>query len=311
MTSLLPTVNVELKIPEASEIAEVEVGPESVVAETREAVVLTVASATGGCGKTFFSTNLAALIGRTGKKVLLVDLDLQFGEVAAALQLRPQYSICDGLYGAKGMPLPEDAFAEHLDDLIVKHELGFDVLTAPRDPSLADYVGARDADRVFAAVIPRYDIVVVDTPPSLNEVVLTALDRSDLVVVMATLDVPSLKNLRVFLDTVTRLKIDDSRLRLVLNKIDSDVGLDVGQVQETFNDRFVGLISQSRAIMRSMNVGTVVVESEPRHAVARELVKAVGDVLPGDLAALVHASSPSGERGGFISRLLSRKGDQG
>ncbi|MPZ69534.1 MAG: AAA family ATPase [Actinobacteria bacterium] len=227
------------------------------------------------------------------------------------MQLRSQYSIYDGLYGAKGAPLPEDAFAEHLDELIVRHDLGFDVLTAPRDPSLADYVGARDADRVFDTVIPRYDVVVIDTPPALNEVVLTALDRSDLVVVMATLDVPSLKNLRVFLDTVTRLKIDDSRLRLVLNKIDSDVGLDVKQAQETFSDRFVGLISQSRAIMRAMNMGTVVIESEPRHAVARELLKAVGDVLPEDLAAEVKAATPNSDRGGLLSRLLSKKGDQG
>lgn len=275
--------------------------------EVRKAVVLTVASATGGCGKTFFSTNLAALVGRTDKKVLLIDLDLQFGEVAAALQLRPQYSIYDGLYGAKGVPLPRDAFADHLDELIVKHDLGFDVLTAPRDPSLADYVGARDADRVLDVVSSRYDVVVIDTPPSLNEVVLTVLDRSDLVVVMATLDVPSLKNLSVFLDTIKRLKIDDARLRLVLNKIDSDVGLDVKQAQETFSGRFVGLISQSRAIMRSMNVGTVVIESEPRHKVAKELIKSVHDVLPEPLSTLVRASS-AGTEGGFLSRLRSRKG---
>lgn len=308
MTLLLRTVKTDLEAPE---FQETEDGLELTLSETSEAVVLTVASATGGCGKTFFSTNLAALTGRTGKRVLLVDLDLQFGEVAAALQLRSQYSIYDGLYGAKGAPLPEDALAEHLDELIVRHDLGFDVLTAPRDPSLADHVGARDVERVIEAVIPRYDVVVIDTPPSLNEVVLTALDHSDLVVVMATLDVPSLKNLRVFLDTVTRLKIDDSRLRLVLNKVDSDVGLDVKQVQETFNDRFVGLISQSRAIMRAMNMGTVVIESEPRHAVSRELLKAVGDVLPEDLAAQVRAATPGGERGGLLSRLLSKKGDQG
>ncbi|MPZ71436.1 MAG: AAA family ATPase, partial [Actinobacteria bacterium] len=128
MTLLLPTVKTDLEAPE---VRGAESGLEPTAAETSEAVVLTVASATGGCGKTFFATNLAALTGRTGKKVLLVDLDLQFGEVAAALQLRSQYSIYDGLYGAKGAPLPEDAFAEHLDELIVRHDLGFDVLTAP------------------------------------------------------------------------------------------------------------------------------------------------------------------------------------
>ncbi len=280
--------------------------PEGIEDKTRSAVILTVASATGGCGKTFFATNLAALVGRTDLKVLLVDLDLQFGEVAAALQLRPEYSLYDGLYGAKGTPLPNEAFAEHLEELVVQHD-GFDVLTAPRDPSLADYVGARDADRVFDAVKHRYDVVVVDTPPSLNEIVLTALDRSALVVVMATLDVPSLKNLSVFLDTIHRLKIDDSRLRLILNKVDSDVGLDVKQAQDTFNNRFVGTIAQSRAVMRSMNVGRVVVDSEPTHKVSRQVVQAVRDTLPGDLAAAVDAAAPRESGGGFFARLFSKE----
>lgn len=283
----------------AEEVKEV---VEEVSLVSRDAVVLTVASATGGCGKTFFATNLAAMAGKgRDLRVLIVDLDLQFGEVAAALQLRPQYSIYDGLYGAKGKALPDEAFDEHFDELVVHHPLGFDVLTAPRDPALSDYVGARDADRVLDIVSQRYDIIVVDTPPSLNEVVLTALDRSDLVVVMATLDVPSLKNLSVFLDTVRRLKIDDSRMRLILNKVDRDVGIDVKQAQETFNNRFVGTIAQSRAVSRAMNIGNVVVETEPRSKVSRQLLSAVTAVLPPALAPKVAEET----EGGWLARLLS------
>ncbi|HVL65255.1 MAG TPA: AAA family ATPase [Actinomycetota bacterium] len=256
--------------------------------------ILTVASATGGCGKTFFATNVAALAARGGKRVVLVDLDLQFGEVAAALQIRPQYSLYDGLYGQNGKPLPEGTFAEHLDELVVRHPLGFDVLTAPRDPALADYVGARDADAVLDVVARSYDVVVVDTPPSLNEIVLTALERSDVVTVMATLDIPSLKNLSVFLDTLRRLKVDDSRLRLVLNKIDKDVGIDVKQTQEAFNDRFVGFIPQSRAVSRAMNIGRVVIETEPRSSVARKVTDAIVAVVPADLRPASSEASSSG-----------------
>lgn len=272
------------------------------VVEKRDAVILTVASATGGCGKTFFATNLAAMVARREHRVLIVDLDLQFGEVAAALQLRPQYSIYDGLYGAKGKALPEEAFAEHFDELVVHHPLGFDVLTAPRDPALSDYVGARDADRVLDVVSGKYDIVVVDTPPSLNEVVLTALDRSDLVVVMASLDVPSLKNLSVFLDTIRRLKIDDSRLRLILNKVDRDVGIDVKQAQDTFNNRFVATIPQSRAVSRAMNIGKMVVETEPRSRVSRQVMTAGTAILPPELA-----PAPADEAGAaWWTKLLAR-----
>jgi len=116
--------------------------------------LITVASATGGCGKTFYATNLASLFASAGARVLLVDLDLQFGEVAAALQVQHAYSLYDGLYGTSGERLPASAMREHLDELVHHHPLGFDVLTAPRDPVLADFVGARDATTLLDAVLP-------------------------------------------------------------------------------------------------------------------------------------------------------------
>ncbi|MGH2689306.1 MAG: AAA family ATPase, partial [Actinomycetota bacterium] len=155
--------------------------------------VITIASATGGCGKTFYATNLAAALAEAGHRVVLIDLDLQFGEVAVALRMQHPYSIYDGLYDSKGRPLPDGAFAAQLSELVAHHPLGFDVIVAPKSPEFADYVGAADAARVLRAVTPAYDFVIVDTPPSLNEVVLTALDASDLVAIMATPDVPSLK----------------------------------------------------------------------------------------------------------------------
>lgn len=247
---------------------------------SRDARLVTVASATGGCGKTFFATNLAMLAAKGGKRCLLVDLDLQFGEVATALRVEHPYSVYDGLYDSNGNHLPESALFDHLDELTHHHPLGFDVLTAPRDPSLADYVGARDATEILDAVIPLYDIVIVDTPPSLNDVVLVALDRSDVVAVMATLDVPSLKNLTIFLDTLRRLSIDDANVKLVLNKTEADVGMKVSQAQDAFNGRFIAAIPSSRAVSRSINSGTVVVATEPRSQVARKTTLAASLMLP-------------------------------
>jgi MinD-like ATPase involved in chromosome partitioning or flagellar assembly len=272
----------------------------------REATMLTVASATGGCGKTFFATNLAALCARSGSKVLLVDLDLQFGEVAAALRVRHPYSVYDGLYDAQGRPLPERELEEHLHELVFPHSLGFDVLTAPRDPALADYVGARDATRVLDAVSPRYDVIVVDTPPSLNEVVLTALDRSDVVAVLATLDVPSLKNLTVFLETLRRLHIDDSRLRLMLNKVEDDIGINVGQAQDAFDKRFVAEIPLARIVSKSINAGTVVVDLEPRGAVSRAVGRAAANILPPELVQVASPQDAAEPRKGRLRRMFHR-----
>lgn len=257
------------------------------------AQVVTVASATGGCGKTFIATNIAALLARSNRRCLLVDLDLQFGEVAAALHVHHPYSVYDGLFDQKGEHLPEESLEEHLAELVVPHELGFDVLTAPRDPALADYVGARDAAHVLDVVSRHYDVVVVDTPPSLNEVVLTTLERSDLVAVMATLDVPSLKNLTVFVDTLRRLQIDDSRVHLILNKIDSDVGISVHQAQSAFHGRFEGFLPLAREVSRSVNAGTAVVRSEPRSKVSRALVSTVAALLPDQVQAAPAESRPN------------------
>lgn len=279
--------------PRRAEVLEPE--PEPVVEPVPQAAarIVTVASATGGCGKTFIATNIAALLARSNRRCLLVDLDLQFGEVAAALHVHHPYSVYDGLFDQKGEHLPEESLEEHLGELVVPHELGFDVLTAPRDPALADYVGARDAAHVLDVVSRHYDVVVVDTPPSLNEVVLTTLERSDMVAVMATLDVPSLKNLTVFIDTLRRLQIDDSRVHLVLNKIDSDVGISVHQAQSAFHGRFEGFLPLAREVSRSVNAGTAVVRSEPRSKVSKALVSTVAALLPDQVQAGPVDSRPS------------------
>src|SRR4029079_2274614 len=141
---------------------------------------------------------------------------------------------------------------EHLDDLVHHHPLGFDVLTAPRDPVLADFVGARDAMNLLDAALPRYDVVIADTTPSINDVVIAALDRSDLVCVLATLDVPSLRNLTAFMDVLRRLSMDDARLRLVLTTTEHDDGVTVEQANEAFGGRFGTLLPVDRAVSRSV-----------------------------------------------------------
>jgi MinD-like ATPase involved in chromosome partitioning or flagellar assembly len=240
-----------------------------------DARIVTIASATGGCGKTFYATSAATVLARCGWKVLLVDLDLQFGEVAAALQIHHPYSIYDGLYRANGQRLEESEFAEHLSELVCHHELGFDVLAAPRDPVLADYVGSRDAGVVLDSVVEHYDVVLVDTPPSLNDVVIAALDRSDSVQVLATPDVPSLRNLTAFTDVLRRLGLEDERLRLVLNKAEPDVGVTVAQANEAFDGRFKTVLPADRAVSRAVNRGTTAPASEPRSKVSRAITPAV------------------------------------
>lgn len=186
--------------------------------------------------------------------------------------------------------------ADHLGDLVHDTGLGFDLLSAPRDPALADYLTADDAQRAVLVAAEKYDVVVIDTPPSLSDITLAALDFSDVVTVLATLDVPSLRNLRSFLDVMTALEISDDRLRLVLNKVEDDIGIDVPQAQRSFGNRFVAELPANKAASRSINTGQVVVRSEPRSSIARALTHAIEVVVPEDVLPRQAAAAPSTEK---------------
>ena len=159
-----------------------------VVERPQFAEVFTVASSSGGCGKTFYATNLACyLAAQTGQRVCLVDLDLQFGEVSTALHLRPRFTISDLL---SREPVDDDDLDEHVEEYLEEHELGFSVLAAPFSPADADMIAPKDVYKVMGALRRHFDYIVVDTPAQLSEIVLAAFDHSTRVLCMVTLDLP-------------------------------------------------------------------------------------------------------------------------
>jgi MinD-like ATPase involved in chromosome partitioning or flagellar assembly len=236
-------------------------------------MVFTVTSPTGGCGKTFFATNLAAyLAGVTGGRVLLVDLDLQFGEVSLALGLRPQRTISE--------LINEEDMDEALPEYLMEHSSGYQVLSAPADPFAAELVGPREATRVLECARRHFDYIVVDTPPSLNEVVLAAYDQSRYLVVMATLDVPSLRNLRVFLETIERLKLPAEDVSCVLNKAEPDNGIDLQELLRVYPRGFAAVLPYAREVSRSLNAGQPVLIIEPRAEISQKLLEAGAKLVP-------------------------------
>ncbi len=247
----------------------------------RPGIVYTIASATGGCGKTFYATNLAWFLHKwMGKRVCIVDLDLQFGEVSTALRLRPKYTIFDALQREDGS---ESDLQAHIEEYTVVHDTGVHVLAAPREPSEADRISPPDVTRILEAVRNRFDYVLVDTPPALAETVLAAFDLSDLLYVMATLDLPSVRNMSVFLSTLERLKIDTANLRLVLNKAEDDVGIDIDQVTKLFPQGFESILPYAKEVSRSINLGMPVMAASPEAEISRLMAGGMKLVLPGDV----------------------------
>ena len=243
--------------------------------------VFTISSATGGCGKTFYATNMAYFLTRyTQKRVCIVDLDLQFGEVSTALRLRPKYTIFDAL---QREDTDEADLWAHIDEYCAVHETGISVLAAPREPAEADRISPPDVTRILEAVRNRFDYVIVDTPPALAETVLVAFDMSDMLYVLATLDLPSVRNMSVFLSTLDRLKVQTDRVRLILNKAETDVGIDIEQVTKLFSQGFESVLPYAKEVSRSINLGMPVMAASPTSEISSLMAGGMKLVLPGEL----------------------------
>ncbi|MDP8938092.1 MAG: AAA family ATPase [Actinomycetota bacterium] len=275
----------------------------STAAKAHQGTVFTVASATGGCGKTFYATNLAYFLHQhTGKRTCIIDLDLQFGEVSTALRLRPRFSIADALARDD---IDDVDLAAHIEEYVVAHDTGVAVLSAPRDPADADRIHPVDVTRVIEAARARFDYVVVDTPGALTEIVLAAFDLSSQLYVMATLDLPSIRNMGVFLSTLEKLKIPADNVKLVLNKAERDVGLDVDQVTRMFPQGFTSVLPYAREVSKSVNVGTPILAFAPTAEVSRRMAEGLVPLLPEDNRLRITAHQAAA-RTGWFARIFRR-----
>jgi pilus assembly protein CpaE len=226
--------------------------------------VVTVFSSKGGCGKTFLSTNLAVALGRTGAEVALVDLDLHFGDVAIMLHLFPSHTI----YDASQNPALD---ALSMKSFLTRHDSGIWTLVAPTEPTIADTINPATIASILKLLRSAFDYVVIDTPPAFSEPVLGAFDESDWLVMLATLDVPSIKNLKLTLQTMELLHFPKNRMRVVINRADSKVGLRLPDVEKLLSSSVDATIPSSRSVPLSVNKGSPIMLEEPKGPVAESI----------------------------------------
>jgi pilus assembly protein CpaE len=225
--------------------------------------LVTVFSAKGGAGKTTVSTNLAAALADNGRRnVCLVDLDLAFGDVAIALQLFPAHTLSDAV------PMMDSLDVDAVSALLTPHSPGLTTLVAPVEPGAADTIPAPLVGRVLRVLKQMFEYVVVDTPPAFTDHVLAAFDESDYVALLATLDIPALKNLKLTLETLDLLNYPRENWRIVLNRADSKVGLQLAEVEKTLRVPIALQIPSSRSVPASINRGVPIVLDEPNHPVS-------------------------------------------
>ena len=253
--------------------------------------LIAVASPKGGSGKTMLSTNLAYGLSSEGKSVVLVDLDLQFGDVASALHLRPEFSVMHGLK-ATGDATAVKAF-------LTAHPDGMYVLAAPTNPAEADNIDYDALAKLLDLLRDEFDYVVVDTGAGIDEATLTAVEHATDVAFVTSTDLAAIQALRKAVLVLDQLDLHDHRRWYLLNRADARVGLSQSDIEESTGLVIDLTIPSSRAVPTAMNQGLTVLEDDPRSSVGRAITQAVTMFTTGQDA----AEAPS--RGG-VGRWFKR-----
>jgi pilus assembly protein CpaE len=209
----------------------------------------------GGTGKTVTSCNLGVALAESGKRVALVDADLQFGDIALSLGLTPSGTVHD-LATAGG-----SVDAGKVESYLVAHASGMRVLMAPTRPDQASGVKIELLRDVLAVLRSGYDYVIVDTPPGFTPEVIAAIDASSRVCMVGALDALSLKTTKLALETLELMDYDMRRVRLVLNRADSNVGVTHNDVLSILGRAPDVLVPSHRDVTRSVNEGVPIVVS--------------------------------------------------
>jgi pilus assembly protein CpaE len=232
-----------------------------------ECRVITVFSTKGGAGKSVLAANLGVLLAqRAAGPVVLVDADLQFGDIAVMLKLAPHHTIVDavGSFDRLDMGFLESLLATHQPS-------GLRVLPAPLEPAFADQITAEHMNRIIKLLRTFCSYVVVDTPAYFNDVVLGLIEESDDVLLVAGMDIPNIKNVKIGLQTLRLLNTPMNKIHLILNRANSKVKLEVSEVERTLQVKADALIPSDVVVPQSVNKGTPVVIDAPRAAISKSL----------------------------------------
>src|SRR3989304_2174990 len=272
-----------------------------IAGETDEPVacgtVLTVFGAKGGIGKTTISTNLTtAIVQKTGQSVALVDLDTRFGDVAILMDIPVERSIAD-------LALPEDEInREMLQDCLYTHNTGVTILPAPVRPTAWRNVHAGHIERVVTLLAQTYDYVILDTPGTFNDIVARALELATLVLLVATVDMASLKNTLLAIDMLRAWNFPQEKLKLVINSVNEAARGQPQEVKRMLGRDVFWSIPYDRNISTSTQLGMPVVVAKPTTKAAESLVE-LAFVLSG--VRQQQAPQPQKQAKGLFGKILS------
>jgi pilus assembly protein CpaE len=249
------------------------------IAAGRTGRVMTIFSPKGGTGKTVVATNLAAALAkREGKRTLLLDLDLQFGDTAIMLGLELEKTIYDLVVA------PGELDSEKLAGYVTKHPSGLDLLAAPLRPEDAELVVESKVTGLLEVARSSYDAIVVDTSPFFHGPMLATLDRTDDLLVVCGLDVATLKNVGLALQTLELLSFPASRIRYVMNRATANVGLKPAEVEAALKVKIAHQLPMDQVVPVAANRGEPAVLAEPRADFSKAIAAIAKELAPAGAA---------------------------
>jgi pilus assembly protein CpaE len=247
--------------------------------ERQQGRVIAVMSPKGGVGKTTVSTNLAIGLAKLAPmSVVLVDFDVQFGDVASGLQLSPEHTLSDAVNGAAA----NDSMV--LKAYLTVHPSGVYVLAAPSSPTDSEHISGEQVARVLAQLASEFAFVVVDSSPGLGEHVIATLEQATDAVWVCGMDIPSIKGLRAALGVLHEINLVPPGRHVVLNFADRFSGLRVQDVEDTLGIPVDVVLPRSRSIPLSTNRGVPLLQDNVRDAATKGLRKLVSRFDPKVLA---------------------------
>ena len=233
--------------------------------------VVAVFAPKGGVGRTTIAVNMAvAAASEPGSRVALVDGSFQFGDVGVLLNLNPKNkSIADLVPELEAGGEPES-----LDTFLMTHSSGLKVLLAPASPELAEAVTPAAVKRVLEVLRGRYDVVVVDCASSFSDATLAILDIADTILTILTLEITSIKNMRLFLEVADQLGYAGDKIQLVLNRADSALGIRVADVEHSIGRKVDHtIVSDGRSVVYALNRGVPFFLSNREAQVSQDILR--------------------------------------
>jgi pilus assembly protein CpaE len=235
--------------------------------------VISIFSTKGGVGKTTIAVNLAIAIAQLKKKTVIVDLDLQFGDVAMMLDLIPRRSIAD-LVGEADL-----LNVKTIEGYLTGHASGLQVLPGPIRPEYAEIVTARHVEGILKTLKENFAFVIVDTRQIFDDITLTALDQSDQIFTIASLDVLTIKNIKLGLEVMSSLHYESSKIKMLLNRSNTETGVTPQDLENSLKFPISCMIpSDGKVVLTAVNKGVPFVIDEPKTPIAEAIFKLAREI---------------------------------